>query len=81
MLWVCFPTTFHIYSSLINKGKAKGEATDSGVFLILLGVDLTVTCHFTGSFVSYFRLLVLPGKSCEQTEPGSNFHLSNDFLI
>ena len=35
-----------------------------------------VTCHFTGSFLVSFGVVISEG-----TEPGSGFHLKNDFLI
>ena len=75
------PTSFVIGSSWLSKGKGKGEVIDSEVFWVFLNVDLTVICCLTGSFLSYFGVVVLRGRFCEGKEPGSNFHLKNYFLI
>ena len=58
-----------------------GKIIDGEVFWVLLGVDLTVIYRFVGSFLSCFGVKVLSCKFCEETEPGSNFHLIDDFLI
>ena len=44
-------------------------------------LDLTVTCRFFGSFVSYFGLMVRSGKFSEGEKSSRNFHLKDDFLI
>ena len=81
LLSICDPTSFATGSSPLDKGKAKGKVIDTGVFCVLLGADLTVLFHFTGSFIPCFGVLVLPGKFCEGTEPGSNLPLKDDFFI
>ena len=81
MLSVCILVPFDISSSYWSKGKAKGKTVDNEVFCVLLGVDLTVICCFTCSYCSSFVEVVLPGKVCEETEPGSYFHLKDYFLI